>query len=66
MKDWTFETGIMIYINIWIAIKHIFGSSLIEQWNAVFTQLIYGAYLAVLYYLADYNEFSIDARRGNV
>jgi thiosulfate dehydrogenase [quinone] large subunit len=41
----------------------IFGCSLLEQWNAIFTQLFYGAYLAVLYYFTNYNAISIDARR---
>jgi len=38
----------------------IFGSSMIEQWNNVFTQIIYGAYLALLFYFAEYNTISID------
>jgi len=40
------------------------GSSIIEQWNAIFTQLFYAAYLAVLYFLIDYNRISIDAKRN--
>jgi len=38
----------------------IFGSSMIEQWNNVFTQIIYGGYLALLFYFAQYNIISID------
>lgn len=38
----------------------IFGSSMIEQWNNVFIQLIYGAYFAILYRYVDYNRQSFD------
>jgi len=38
----------------------IFGSTMIEQWNNVFTQIIYGGYLALLFYFAPYNTISID------
>lgn len=38
----------------------IFGSSMIEQWNNVFTQIIYGGYLALLFYFAQYNTISVD------
>jgi thiosulfate dehydrogenase [quinone] large subunit len=47
-----------------IILALIFGSSVIEQWNAIFTQLFYGAYLAVLYYFTHYNGYSIDGRFG--
>jgi len=41
----------------------IIGCSLIEQWNAIFTQLFYSAYLATLYYFTAYNVISVDDRR---
>jgi thiosulfate dehydrogenase (quinone) large subunit len=41
----------------------IFGSSIIEKWDLVFTQIIYGAYFAGLYYFADYDGISVDGWR---
>lgn len=38
----------------------IFGSSFLEQWNNIFTQIVYGAYFAILYKYSDYNYYSID------
>ncbi|MFD0792951.1 DoxX family protein [Mucilaginibacter litoreus] len=38
----------------------IFGSCMQEQWNSVFTQMIYGIYFALLYLFADNNKFAID------
>jgi thiosulfate dehydrogenase [quinone] large subunit len=35
-------------LGVLIMLALIFGSSMIEQWNNVFTQIIYGAYLALL------------------
>lgn len=40
----------------------IFGSCLIEQWENVFIQLVYGAYLAVLFLFLPYNGMSVDGR----
>jgi thiosulfate dehydrogenase [quinone] large subunit len=47
-------------LGVLIMLALIFGSSMIEQWNNVFTQIIYGAYLALLFYFADYNILAID------
>lgn len=33
----------------------IFGCSFLENWQAVFIQMFYGAYLSVLYLFSDYN-----------
>ncbi|SFU43053.1 thiosulfate dehydrogenase [quinone] large subunit [Pustulibacterium marinum] len=33
----------------------IFGMSFQENWNAIFIEMMYGAYLAALYLFADYN-----------
>jgi thiosulfate dehydrogenase [quinone] large subunit len=44
-----------------IMLALIFGSGLIEQWNAVFTQLFYAAWFATLILYADFNRFSVDA-----
>jgi thiosulfate dehydrogenase [quinone] large subunit len=63
-------TGILLLLGLFtrfaaifgvaIMLALIFGSSMIEQWNNVFTQIIYGAYLALLFYFAGYNAISID------
>jgi thiosulfate dehydrogenase [quinone] large subunit len=67
-----FLTGILILLGLFtrfacvlgvlIMLALIFGSSLIEQWENVFTQIIYGAYFALLYSFAVYNRYSIDGR----
>ncbi len=54
-------TRFAIVLGSAVMLALIFGSSLIEQWNAVFTQLIYGAYFSVLFYYAHYNGLSVDA-----
>ena len=38
----------------------IFGSSMIEQWENVFTQIVYGLCFAAIYYFEPYNYYSID------
>ncbi|HZE83140.1 MAG TPA: DoxX family membrane protein [Puia sp.] len=38
----------------------IFGSSILEQWNNIFIQLIYGAYFALLFRYAGYDYYSLD------
>ena len=70
-----FITGLLLLLGLFtrsamvlgvaIIMMLIFGSSIIEQWNAIFTQLFYAAYLAVLYYFSQYNTISIDGWRGN-
>jgi thiosulfate dehydrogenase [quinone] large subunit len=48
-------------LGVLLMVTLIFGSSLLEQWENVFTQIVYGAYFALLYYFADYNKYSIDS-----
>ncbi|MBB5623611.1 thiosulfate dehydrogenase [quinone] large subunit [Pedobacter cryoconitis] len=43
-----------------IMLALIFGSCMIEQWENVFIQVLYGAYFAVLYRYLDFNKISID------
>jgi thiosulfate dehydrogenase [quinone] large subunit len=50
-------------LGVAIMLALIFGSSIIEKWDLVFTQIIYGAYFAGLYYFADYDSISIDRWR---
>ena len=71
-----FITGLLILLGLFtrfgivlgaaIILALIFGSSIIEQWNAVFTQLLYGAYFALLYYFEPCNRYSIDGLRNKV
>ena len=42
----------------------IFGSTSLGQWDNVFIQLMYSAYLALLYYFLPYNTVSIDGWRN--
>ena len=37
-----------------------FGATMIEQWDNVFIQIIYGLYFTMLYYYAIYNRYSFD------
>jgi len=65
-----FLTGILLLLGLFtrfaivlgavIMLALIFGSCMIEQWNNVFTQIIYGAYLALLFYFVQYNAISVD------
>jgi thiosulfate dehydrogenase [quinone] large subunit len=41
----------------------IFGSTSIGQWDGVVTQLMYSAYLVLLYYFLPYNTVSVDGWR---
>ncbi len=47
-------------LGVLIMLVLIFGSCMIEQWDNVFSQIIYGAYFALLYYFAFYNRYSFD------
>jgi thiosulfate dehydrogenase (quinone) large subunit len=53
-------------LGVVIMLALIFGSSMIEQWENVFTQIIYGAYFALLYYFAVYNRYSIDGWKHQI
>ena len=39
----------------------IFGSCLIEQWDNVLSQMLYGLYFVMLFYYAFYNRYSFDS-----
>lgn len=43
-----------------IMLALIFGSCMIEQWENVFIQVLYGAYFALLYRYLGFNKISID------
>jgi thiosulfate dehydrogenase [quinone] large subunit len=47
-------------LGVAIMIALIFGSSTLEQWNNIFTQIIYGAYFALLYRYSEFNEYSVE------
>jgi uncharacterized membrane protein YphA (DoxX/SURF4 family) len=65
-----FATGLLLLLGlvtrfacvlgVLIIIALIFGSSLLEQWNNIFSQLVYGVYFALLFQYADYNYYSFD------
>ena len=63
-------TGILLILGLFtrfscvlgllIMLALIFGSAMIEQWDNVFIQIIYGLYFSMLYYFAFYNRYSFD------
>ncbi|MDB4900915.1 MAG: hypothetical protein JWQ63_196 [Mucilaginibacter sp.] len=57
-------TRFSIVLGVVLILSLIAGSSIIEQWNNIFIQMIYGAYLAVLFYFTNYNGISIDGWRN--
>jgi thiosulfate dehydrogenase [quinone] large subunit len=44
----------------------IFGASIIEEWDNVFIQIIYGLYFTMLYYYAFNNRYSFDRLLGRI
>jgi thiosulfate dehydrogenase [quinone] large subunit len=52
------RSGILLGLIVLLIL--IFGSSLIEQWENVFIQVMYSAYLVVLYRYLYYNRASFD------
>ena len=57
-------TRFSIVLGVILMLLLIAGSSIIEQWNAVFIQIIYGGYLAMLFYFINYNGISIDGLKN--
>jgi thiosulfate dehydrogenase (quinone) large subunit len=65
-----FLTGLLLLVGLFtrfaciagviIMLALIFGSSFLEQWNNIFTQILYGAYFAILYRYSLYNYYSVD------
>jgi thiosulfate dehydrogenase [quinone] large subunit len=53
-------TRFSILLGMAIMLALIFGSAVIEQWQAIFTQLFYSAYLVGLFYFSEYNGYCID------
>ena len=49
-------------LGVAVMLALILGSAALEQWNNIFTQIIYGAYFALLFRYAVYNEYSLDHR----
>ena len=47
-------------LGVLIMLALIFGSSMIEQWENVFTQIVYGLCFALIYYFEPYNYYSVD------
>jgi thiosulfate dehydrogenase [quinone] large subunit len=59
-----FFTRFAAVLGVLIMLALIFGSSMIEQWENVFTQIIYGMCFALIYYFEPYNYYSIDRLLG--
>ena len=65
-----FTTGLLLLLGLFtrfaivsgvaIILLLIIGSSIIEQWQAIFVQIVYGAYLALLFNFTGYNAISVD------
>jgi len=53
-------TRLASILGVAIMLALIFGSSTLEQWNNIFTQIIYGAYFALLFRYAELNEYSVE------
>lgn len=53
-------TRFAILLGSAVMLALIFGSCLIEQWENVFIQVLYGAYFAVLYRYLEFNKISVD------
>lgn len=53
-------TRFSIVLGVLIMLALIFGSCMIEQWNNVFSQIVYAGYLAVLFYFTNYNIYAVD------
>ncbi|MFC6998749.1 DoxX family membrane protein [Rufibacter roseus] len=46
-----------------VVLALIFGSCLLEEWQNVFVQMMYGLYLAgLLLFVSDWNQYSFDAK----
>ena len=59
-------TRFALVLGVLVMLALIFGSCLIEKWDNVFTQIIYGGYFALLYYFVQYDKYSVDGWRGKL
>ena len=50
----------MAIAGVVLMIVLIFGSSVVEQWNNIFSQLFYAVYFAFLFRYAGYDYYSVD------
>lgn len=59
-------TRLSIIVGSIVMLALIFGSGMIEKWDAVFTQIVYGVIFAILYNYLESNRYSLDRvlRRG--
>lgn len=53
-------TRFALILGVGVMLSLIFGSCMIEQWEFVFTQVVYGVYFAALYRYISYNKVSLD------
>jgi thiosulfate dehydrogenase (quinone) large subunit len=54
-------TRLACILGVVIMLALIFGSCMLEQWENVFTQIIYSLYFAMLYYFSFFNRYSFDS-----
>ena len=47
-------------LGVFTIVGLIFGSTMIEEWDHVSSQMVYGVYFALLYHFADHNYYSVD------
>jgi thiosulfate dehydrogenase [quinone] large subunit len=59
-------TRLTCVVGLFFMLALIFGSCLIEQWENVFIQMIYGLYYVLLYYYAYNNYYSFDRLMGRI
>jgi thiosulfate dehydrogenase (quinone) large subunit len=57
-------TRFALFLGAALMLVLIFGSTLLEEWQNVFSQLFYGAYFAGLFWFIGYNVYSADALRA--
>jgi thiosulfate dehydrogenase [quinone] large subunit len=48
-------------LGVLIMLALIFGTATLEQWNNIFTQMIYGVYFALLFRYSAFNFYSLDS-----
>ena len=59
-------TRLACVLGLLIMLALIFGATVIEQWDNVFMQIVYGLYFTMLYYYAFYNRYSFDRLLGRI
>ena len=53
-------TRFSIFLGLFTMALLVFGSSMIENWGAISSQLVHSVYYGILLWLIQYNRFSVD------